>query len=70
MENEVKIPQLEVQQCNRCNRQVVVEVGSQTLCQQCVNEFLARNVGLMQPVVNEPQGVIPLDAMPVEGGVE
>lgn len=63
MQNEVTIPVLAKFECPRCKRQAVAEEGSQMLCQPCVNEFLARNVGMMQPVTepDERQGVIPLD---------
>lgn len=70
MENEVTIPVLEKFECPRCKRQAVAEQGSQMLCQPCTNEFLARNVGMMQPVVDlGEQQVVPLTD-PLEGTIE
>lgn len=74
MENEVRIPELAIYQCPRCERKSVAEAGSQLLCQPCVNEFLARNVGMMQPVVENEmplqEQVVPLPPMPPQGGDE
>ena len=47
---EVTIPDLTIYQCGGCGRKTVAEVGRQLLCDNCVNEFLARNIGVMQPV--------------------
>ena len=49
-----------VYQCERCGRKAVAEANAQMLCQNCVNEFLARNVGVMQPFEPE-QKVVPLE---------
>lgn len=73
MENEVRIPDLRVYRCPRCARKAVSEVGSTLLCQPCVNEFLARNVGIMNEFIEEdPAGhaeeVVPLPPMPPQGG--
>ena len=35
--------------CPSCGRKSVAEVGRMVICETCVNEFLAKNVGLMQP---------------------
>ena len=64
---DIKIPELAVYRCQDPNHQPqVAEKGATLLCQQCVNEFLARNVGLMaqdKPQVveapQEPQGFHP-----------
>ena len=67
--SEVQIPELTVYQCVACGNQTVAEKGQQMLCNTCVNTFLARNVGLMEPGAEdrkpapEPLGVVP-------GGVE
>jgi len=34
--------------CPTCGRKGVAEKGKQVICESCVNEFLARNVGIMQ----------------------
>lgn len=47
MEEEIKIPELAVFECKACGNQKVEVREAQMLCQNCVNEFLARNVGLM-----------------------
>ena len=44
------IPEFERIMCPTCGRTSVAEKGTQSLCQNCVNEFLAKNVGLMQAV--------------------
>jgi hypothetical protein len=36
--------------CPTCGRKGVAEKGNKVICETCVNEFLARNVGLMQPM--------------------
>ena len=36
--------------CPTCNGEGVAEVGQKLLCQNCVNDFLAKNVGMMIPV--------------------
>jgi len=41
--------------CPTCGRKGVAEEGKQVICETCVNEFLARNVGLMQPMTEEHQ---------------
>lgn len=64
---EVTIPTLTKYECPRCKRQAVAEVDSQMLCQSCVNEFLARNVGMMQEVSDPRQAeIVPLD-QPTQG---
>lgn len=72
MNEEVTIPTLAKFECPRCKRQAVAEEGSQMLCQPCVNEFLARNVGMMEPVNNETddaaQGIVPLPPVDTGGG--
>ena len=35
--------------CPTCGRKGVAEQDKQVICESCVNEFLARNVGIMQP---------------------
>ena len=53
MENKIElqpIPQQEHYVCTTCGSTHVSTVGNQVLCQNCVNNFLARNVGLMRPV--------------------
>ena len=61
--SELRIPELIKFECPRCRKQAVSEVGSQILCQSCVNEFLARNVGMMVPVAEDKpeQPVVPLE---------
>lgn len=49
-QGEIEIPELVVLGCRTCGRKAVSEKGSQMLCQHCVNEFLARNIGMMVPV--------------------
>ena len=53
-------------QCNRCGKKAEAEAGSKMLCQSCVNEFLAANVGMMVEVPEEagPPQVEPLPPMP------
>ena len=72
MQEEVKIPTLAKFECPRCKRQAVAEEGSQMLCQPCVNEFLARNVGMMEPVEERltQQDVVPLPPVETGGGFE
>lgn len=41
-------------ECPTCGRKSVAEQGKQVICESCVNDFLARNVGLMRPVVTVP----------------
>ena len=36
--------------CPTCGGEGVAQKGSQVLCQNCVNAFLAKNVGLMEEV--------------------
>jgi DNA-directed RNA polymerase subunit RPC12/RpoP len=48
MENEVKIPVMAAYKCPTCGASAVAETSAQLLCQQCVNQFLARNVGMME----------------------
>lgn len=49
MNEEVKIPELAIYKCqNPSHKPVVAEKGGELLCTPCVNEFLARNVGMMQ----------------------
>ena len=55
MSNEQQpIPVFERIICPTCGRKGVAEVGNKVICESCVNEFLAKNVGLMQPMVEEP----------------
>lgn len=70
MNEEVTIPTLAKFECPRCKRQAVAEEGSQMLCQPCVNEFLARNVGMMEPVEERltQQDVVPLPPVETGGG--
>lgn len=56
MNDEIKIPELVVYTCKNPNhKQQVAEKGGQLLCSDCVNEFLARNVGMMEEVTPKPQ---------------
>jgi hypothetical protein len=64
--NEIKIPELEIYQCSNCKRKVVAETGSQLLCDTCVKEFLARNIGLMIPVEDTQSELDFLDPTPKE----
>ena len=65
--SDVKVPELAVCRCGNPEHQPqVAEVGATLLCQNCVNDFLARHVGLMaqdRPQVveapQEPQGFHP-----------
>lgn len=66
MEQEVKIPVMAHYKCPTCGASAVAETGGQLLCQQCVNQFLARNVGMMEEQVAPTREH--LDALPVEGG--
>lgn len=53
MEREIElqpIPEMEHYICQTCGTTTVSQVGNQVLCQNCVNTFLARNVGLMAPL--------------------
>ena len=50
MSNEQPIPVFHRIQCPTCGRKGVAEKGKQVICESCVNEFLARNVGIMQPM--------------------
>jgi len=50
-----KIPVLCVFECPRCGRKGVYDVKAVTLCQSCVNEFLAKHVGVMTPLLNTEQ---------------
>jgi hypothetical protein len=68
MHEEVTIPVLIKYECERGHKPAVAEEGTQMMCQTCVNEFLARNVGLMKPM-QEPsaeQGIVPLPQEPTE----
>ena len=73
MNQEVKIPELVVYQCKNPNHKPqVAEKGGQLLCSDCVNEFLARNVGMMEEVRPEPklvEGTVTSDGF-VPGGAE
>lgn len=64
-------PDLVEMACPRCQRNAWAERGAQMLCQSCVNEFLARNVGLMEEVDDRlgPDQVVPLTD-PREGTIE
>ena len=68
MQEEVTIPTLAKFECPRCKRQAVAEEGSQMLCQPCVNEFLARNVGMMEPVMAEQPESETIQPLPPRGG--
>ena len=60
--SKTQIPQLAVYRCGSCGEETVAAIGSQLLCQNCVNTFLARNVGVMEqvpPEVVETGGVTP-----------
>lgn len=48
------IPTLAVFRCPTCGKQSVAESGNKIMCQECVNQFLAKNVGLMEELVAEP----------------
>ena len=50
MEQEIKIPELAAFKCPSCSKTTVAEKGSKILCQECVNLFLARNVGMMEEI--------------------
>jgi len=50
----MKIPEFHEIECPTCHRRSVAEVGRKVICETCVNAFLAKNVGLMQPVVVPP----------------
>ena len=50
-----EIPTLRIFECGNCGESQVAAEGSALLCQNCVNTFLARNVGLMTPVEEAPQ---------------
>jgi DNA-directed RNA polymerase subunit RPC12/RpoP len=63
MEQEVKIPVMAHYKCPTCGASAVAETGGQLLCQQCVNQFLARNVGMMEE--QRPQ---PVPTAPPAGG--
>jgi hypothetical protein len=47
--SEQPIPVFERVVCKTCGRTGVSQIGSPVLCETCVNTFLAKNVGLMQP---------------------
>lgn len=40
--------------CPTCGGVGTAEKGSQVLCQNCVNVFLSKNVGLMEEVIDNP----------------
>lgn len=42
------IPQLVHVACSKCKGVAVAEKGQKVLCQNCVNEFLASKVGIME----------------------
>jgi DNA-directed RNA polymerase subunit RPC12/RpoP len=44
--------------CPTCGTKTKNQSGMSLLCQECVNSFLARNVGLMQEE-SEEQGIVP-----------
>jgi hypothetical protein len=52
--SDPKIPDLAVFECPGCGNKTVAEKGSTLLCNNCVNAFLARNVGTMQEVPDGP----------------
>jgi DNA-directed RNA polymerase subunit RPC12/RpoP len=45
-----ELPKMQHYACGTCGRTTVGRVGEQLLCDNCVNRFLARNVGLMRPL--------------------
>lgn len=53
MNEDIKIPELVIYECERGHK-VVSQVDQTIVCQDCINDFLARNVGVMKPVVAEP----------------
>lgn len=65
-----EIPKLVRYVCDSCGSTSIQVEGAHILCQDCVNTFLARNVGLMQP--EQPKletvkgGVVPSESS-VEG---
>ena len=55
MSEQQPIPKYGRVQCPTCKRTGVAEVGAKIMCETCVNTFLAKNVGLMQPIPDEPE---------------
>jgi len=47
--DKMTLPKLERYVCQSCGNTTVQVEGSTILCQDCVNSFLARNVGVMTP---------------------
>jgi len=65
------IPKLVRYVCNNGHPPTVAEAGGQYLCQNCVNEFLAKNVGFMEEVPDAPPENQPTTAVktgPVKTG--
>ncbi len=55
MTDRQPIPVLVRVHCKSCGGESVVQKGQQVLCQNCVNAFLAKNIGLMEEEKEEPQ---------------
>ena len=51
------LPSLVRYVCKTCGNDTIQVEGSTILCQDCVNTFLARNVGVMEPE-NPNSGVV------------
>mgnify|MGYP001819240905 CR=1 FL=1 len=67
MNDKIKIPELVAYTCmNPNHKDQVAEKGGQLLCSDCVNEFLARNVGMMSEVseVKQKPTVVPDNPVP------
>jgi hypothetical protein len=58
------IPTLVRYVCESGHQPTIAEAGGQYLCQNCVNEFLAKNVGFMREL---PE---PINSPPPPEGVE
>ena len=58
-----EIPKLALFTCPTCKNETVAAQGSRILCQDCVNTFLAKNVGLMIETEGDD------DSIPLESGV-
>ena len=48
------IPELARYTCPSCLGSTIAEAGQKLLCQECVNQFLAKNVGTMEQEIPEP----------------
>jgi len=51
--SEQPIPVFQRVVCQTCGRTGVSQIGTPVLCETCVNTFLAKNVGVMQPLHEE-----------------